>query len=85
MIDSVDDLINKKIDNIISKNNIYHYGKVVRLNNFVVEVSGLDDAFYFEKVFINNEENIGYVDKIEEDKVIISIVKTWRNLTIFFF
>ena len=79
---NIDDLIESKIDNIISKNNIYHVGKVVRINSFIVEAAGLDDAFFFEKVFIGDENNIGYVDKIEENKVVIALVKTDGNIKI---
>ena len=76
MQDSVNDIISRKIDYIANQNNIYHSGKVIKLNEFIVEVTGLEDVFFFEKVFIGNEENIGYVDKIEENKVIISLVRT---------
>ena len=73
---NIDNIIDKKIDDIVKKNNIYHIGKVVKINNYIIEASGLDDVFFFEKVYIGNEENVGYVDKIEEDKVVIALVKT---------
>lgn len=76
MNDSVSTMINKKIDDIVNNKNIYLSGQVIRINNFIVEARGLDDAFYFEKVYINNENNIGYVDKIEANKVFISLIKT---------
>ena len=76
MQDSLSEVINKKIENIVNKNNVYHSGKITRINNFIVEVVGLEDAFYFEKVFVGNEANVGYVDKIEVNKVIILLVKT---------
>ena len=76
MQENVSDVISKKIDYIANKNNIYHSGKVIKINEFVVEVSGLSNAFYFEKVFIGSEDNIGYVDKIEPNKIILSLVKT---------
>ena len=76
MNSNIEDLIESKIDNIVKENNIYHKGKVVRINSFVVEATGLDDAFFFEKVYIGDEDNIGYVDKISENKVYIALVKT---------
>lgn len=82
MQDSVNEIISRKIDYIANQNNIYHSGKVIKLNEFIVEVTGLEDVFYFEKVFIGNEENIGYVDKIEENKVVISLVKTNGKITV---
>lgn len=76
MKNNIEDLIDSKIESIISKNNIYHIGKVVRINEFVIEATGLDDAFFFEKVYVGTENNIGYVDRIEESKVYIALVKT---------
>ena len=82
MNSNIEDLIESKIDNIVKENNIYHKGKVVRINSFVVEATGLDDAFFFEKVYIGDENNIGYVDKIAENKVYIALVKTDGNIKI---
>ena len=67
--------IEEKLEKIVSNRNIYRTGTVVRINSFVVETTGLDDVFYFEKVFIGSEKNVGYVDKIESNNVYISIVK----------
>ena len=61
---------------------IYHIGKVVKINNYIIEATGLEDVFFFEKVYIKDESNIGYVDKIEEDKVVIALVKTNGDIRI---
>lgn len=82
MSDRVNEKIAKKIDDIVKSKNIYYSGQVIRINNFIIEARGLDDAFYFEKVYINNEKNIGYVDKIEADRVFISLIKTDGNILI---
>ncbi len=82
MKNNIEDLIDSKIESIITKNNIYHEGKVVRINEFVIEATGLDDAFFFEKVYIGTENNIGYIDKIEESKVYIALVKTDGKIAI---
>lgn len=82
MKNNIEDLIDSKIESIITKNNIYHIGKVVRINEFVIEATGLDDAFFFEKVYIGTEKNVGYVDKIEESKVYIALVKTDGTIAI---
>lgn len=79
---NVNNIIDKKIDDIINKNNIYHLGKVIKINNFIIEASGLEDAFFFEKVIIGNENNVGYVEKIDENKVYIALVKTDGNISI---
>ena len=44
MNDSVSTMINKKIDDIVNNKNIYLSGQVIRINNFIVEARGLDDA-----------------------------------------
>lgn len=82
MKNNIEDLIDSKIESIINKNNIYHIGKVVRINEFVIEATGLDDAFFFEKVIIGNDNNVGYVDRIEESKVYIALVKTDGKIAI---
>ena len=79
---SIEDIIESKIEKIANKNNIYHSGKVSRINSFVIEATGLEDAFFFEMVYVGSEENIGYVDKIEENKTIIAIVKTNNQIKI---
>ena len=79
---NIENIIDKKIDDIVKKNNIYHIGKVVKINNYIIEATGLEDVFFFEKVYIKDESNIGYVDKIEEDKVVIALVKTTGDIRI---
>ncbi len=79
---NVNSVIDKKIDDIVKKNNIFHLGKVTKINNYIIEASGLDDAFFFEKVIIGSENNIGYVEKIDESKVYISLVKTDGKITV---
>ena len=79
---NVSNVIDKKIDDIVKKNNIFHLGKVSKINNYIIEASGLDDAFFFEKVIIGSEENVGYIEKIDENKVYISLVKTNGKITV---
>ena len=82
MNNNTEDFIDSKIESIIKENNIYHVGKVIRINSFIIEATGLEDAFFFEKVYVGDENNIGYVDKIEENKVFIALVRTNGNIKI---
>ena len=82
MNNNTEDFIESRIENIIKENNIYHVGKVVRINSFIIEATGLEDAFFFEKVYVGNENNIGYVDKIDENRVFIALVRTDGNIKI---
>ncbi len=72
---NVEAIIDKKIDDIVKNNNIYHTGRVTKVNEYIIEASGLEDCFYFEKVYIGESQSVGFVDKIEENKIIVSIVK----------
>ncbi len=74
--------ISKKLDDIIQGKNLYSTGKVVRVNEFIIEVTGIGEVSYFEKVMINNEENIGYVDKISSNSVTIALVKTNNEIKV---
>ena len=82
MNNNTEEFIDSKIESIIKENNIYHVGKVIRINSFIIEATGLEDAFFFEKVYVGDENNIGYVDKIEENKVFIALVRTNGNIKI---
>ena len=64
----INDLINEKITKIKEKSNIFDSGKVVRIKDYTLEVMGLEDVAFFEKV-------IGYVNTIKEHSVIVAVVK----------
>ena len=57
-------MADKKIDDIVKKNNIFHLGKVTKINNYIIEASGLDDAFFFEKVI--SCETLNEVNRLEK-------------------
>ena len=42
--------IEKKIDTILNNSNVYNFGFVTKINDFVIESTLLEDVFYFEKV-----------------------------------
>ncbi len=74
MANNVKDLVNERIKEIKRKDNVYTIGRVSKIQNYVLEVSGLDEACYFEKVRIGND-NIGYVAGITPNYLNIVIVK----------
>lgn len=71
----VNNTLEEKLDKISNNNNIYEYGKIIRVSNFIIEVTGLDNLSFFEQVNIGNY-GIGYVNAILEDSVIIVVLKT---------
>ena len=70
--------IKKKIDN---NSNEYESGTVTAINDFIVEVYGLDSVAFYEKVLFNNK-GFGYVSKIEKNYVLVSIMYLSEKLVI---
>lgn len=70
----INDLINEKIYKIKEKNNVFSSGKVTKIKDYTVEVMGLEDVAYFEKVIIMGK-GMGYVNSINLHSVTVAIVK----------
>ena len=70
---SIDKLLDRRIDEIEGNNNVFGVGKVTRVMDFIIEAVGLENAFFYEKIKIGTS-SIGYVTKLESNKVIISLL-----------
>ena len=68
--------LNESIDNIKNNNNVYTAGKVIKVNEYIIEVSGLNDISFYEKVNIDDKAN-GYVFGIYPDRVIVALVNVY--------
>ena len=79
--DFVDKVLDEKIDNIKSNTNSFGIGYVTKVKDFILEVSGLDDVSFFEKVEIKGKA-IGYVTAIKSNKVIVAILKEEKNILV---
>ena len=55
-----DEKIDNKITEIKNKENIYSTGKIIKVSNYIVEASGLNDVSFYEEVNINDIAK-GYV------------------------
>jgi len=66
--------IDNKIMQIKNKDNIYSTGKIIKVSNYIVEASGLNDISFYEEVNINNVAK-GYVISILTNKVLISLIE----------
>ena len=66
--------VDSKVDSIVDNNNVFDVGTVVKVNNFIVEISGLDHVMFYEKVNISNKA-FGYVNSIKEDVVVVALLK----------
>ena len=66
--------LNDTVDSIKNNDNIYNTGKVINVNDYNIEVTGLDDVSFYEEVNISDKAS-GYVFGIYPDRVIIALVK----------
>lgn len=77
----IDNLVNEKIKKIKAKKNIFDTGKVIMVKDYIIEVSGLENVCFFEKVNIW-EKGMGYVNSIHENYVTIAIVRQYQPIEI---
>ena len=66
--------IDKVIDDIKKDNNIFSAGKVIKVNEYNIEVSGLIDVAFYDEVDIVGKAK-GYVFAIHPNKVIVSLTE----------
>lgn len=69
-----DEKIDNKITEIKNNDNVYSTGKVIKVSNYIIEASGLNDVSFYEEVNINDVAK-GYVLSILSNKVLISLVE----------
>lgn len=77
----IEDLLNQKIEQIKKNENVFDSGEVIRVKDYIIEVSGLENVTYFEKVIIW-EKGMGYVNQINENSVTVAIVKEYEPIKI---
>ena len=78
---NIENLISKKIEQIKTSQNVFDSGKVIKVKDYIIEVSGLEDVTFFEKVTIW-EKAMGYVNEIRENSVVVAIVKQYAPIQI---
>jgi len=71
--------VDRAIDDIKNNNNVYVTGRVVKVNKYNIEVSGLNDVTFYEAVDVNNKAS-GYIMGIYPNKVVVSLVEIRENI-----
>ena len=66
--------VNSKVDSIMDNNNVFDVGTVVKVNDFIIEISGLDHVMFYERINVSNKA-FGYVNSIKEDVVVVALLK----------
>lgn len=74
MNDKFNDKVDVAIKDIEDNKNVYATGRVVKVNKYNIEVTGLNDVSFYEAVDITGKAS-GYVMGIYTNKVIISLVE----------
>ncbi len=73
--------VNSKVDSIMDNNNVFDVGTVVKVNDFIIEVSGLENVMFYEKINVSNKA-FGYVNSIKEDVVVVALLKIYTPVCV---
>ena len=73
------DNVDRVIDDIENKKNIYATGRITRVNKYNVEVSGLNDVSFYEAIDVAGKAS-GYIMGIYPSKVIVSLVEVKEEI-----
>jgi len=77
----IDELIESKVTAIKQRKNIFEVGRVSKVQNYIVEVDGLENIGFFEKVMIEDKAE-GYVSAINQRTVVIAVTKKIEDISI---
>ena len=73
----IESVIQNKINAIESGENVYELGRVRKVQTYMLEISGLESASYFDRVLIEHpglgQVGEGYVDRINRDSVVVAL------------
>ena len=74
MENEIKDNVDRVIDDIENKKNIYATGRVTKVNKYNIEVSGLNDVSFYEAIDVASKAS-GYIMGVYPNKVIVSLVE----------
>lgn len=77
----IDNLISSKVEQIKKKENVFNSGKVIKVQDYILEVLGLENVTFFEKVMIWGK-GMGYVNEIKERTVTVYVVKETEKIEV---
>lgn len=73
MDDMLTSNLNETVENIKNNENVYNIGRVLKVNDYNIEVTGLNDVAFYEEINVSDKAT-GYVFGIYTDRVIVSLV-----------
>lgn len=86
MSNYVDEIVRKKIESIEQGGNVYEMGRVRSVQSYILEVSGMENAAYFDRVTIESptygEVAEGYVDRLGRDCLTVALTRKDARLMV---
>ena len=70
----IENLVNAKLRNMKNMNNIYEVGHVSKVKDYILEVVGLENVGFYERVVIANH-SVGYVTAIGQNTVMVALLQ----------
>lgn len=80
MSNYIENLVNTKLKNMKTLSNMYEIGHVRMVKDYILEVSGLESAGFYERVTIA-DHSVGYVTGIGKNYAIVAVLR--QNGTIY--
>lgn len=77
----IENLVENKTQKIQNGENVFSVGIVRHVQQYILEVTGLDEVGFFERVVIANKAE-GYVDKIDRNSIIVAITKIYEPIVV---
>ena len=74
MSEYIENLVNEKLQSMKRSENIFEQGRVIKVCEYILEVSGLESVGFYERVIVSGK-SIGYVTGISRDSVTVALVK----------
>lgn len=74
MNSTMDSVLDKKIADIKKGENSFAAGRVRLVREYILEVTGLEGAAYFERVTVGDKAE-GYIDAIRQDCVLVALTR----------
>jgi F-type H+-transporting ATPase subunit alpha len=75
----MDNLITRKIEEIQQGNNVYQVGRVTSVKEYLLEVSGLEEAAFMERVKIGAYAK-GYVSAIRRSSAVVAVTEGLEHI-----
>lgn len=77
----IDELVDRKIKAIKERKNILEVGRVSKVLSYMLEVEGLEEVGFFEKVNIGDKAE-GYVSAIHQRSVVVALTKKYQEINV---